>query len=62
MSPAVLSGFDVARGIMAGILLFGFVALWIWVYGAGRRTRYEAAARLPLEDEVQIDSQKRARS
>ena len=62
MSPAWLSGFGVARGIMAGVLLFGFVALWIWVYGAGRRKRYEAAARLPLEDDVQTVSAKGTRS
>ncbi len=62
MSAAMLSGFGVARGIMAGILLIGFVALWIWVYGAGRRARYEAASQLPLEDDVQIDPEKRARS
>ncbi len=62
MSAAWLSGFDVARGVMAGILLFGFFALWIWVYGAGRRSRYEAASRLPLEDEVQTVSAKGTRS
>jgi len=39
------------RGAMAGILLLMFVGLWIWVFGSRRRATFEAAARLPLEED-----------
>ncbi len=39
------------RGVMAGILLVMFVGLWIWVFGRGQRAAFEAASRLPLEED-----------
>jgi cbb3-type cytochrome oxidase subunit 3 len=39
------------RGTMAGILLLMFIGLWVWVYGSRRRTMFETAARLPLEED-----------
>jgi cytochrome c oxidase cbb3-type subunit 4 len=39
------------RGVMAGILLVMFVGLWIWVFGRRRQAAFEAAARLPLEED-----------
>jgi cbb3-type cytochrome oxidase subunit 3 len=41
----------IVRGLMAGVLLAMFVGLWIWVYGAKRRSRFESASRLPLEED-----------
>ncbi len=39
------------RGAMAGILLVMFVGLWVWVFGSRQRAAFEAAARLPLEED-----------
>ena len=39
------------RGVMAGVLLLMFIGLWVWVFGSRRRATFEAAARLPLEED-----------
>lgn len=38
-------------GIMAGVLLLLFTLICAWAYSARRKPRYEAAARLPLEED-----------
>jgi cytochrome c oxidase cbb3-type subunit 4 len=42
---------DTFRGIMTAVLLGLFVWLVIWAYSKARRADFDAAARLPLEDE-----------
>ena len=54
MSPAMMAGTGIVRGVVAGVLLVAFIALWISVYSARRRTGFEVAARLPLEDDVYL--------
>ncbi|MBS0421261.1 MAG: cbb3-type cytochrome c oxidase subunit 3 [Proteobacteria bacterium] len=44
------------RGVMAGTLLLMFVGLWIWVFGKRQRAGFEAAARLPLEEDRSGDA------
>jgi len=40
------------RGLMTALLMLAFTGLVIWAY-SGRRTRdFDAAARLPLEDDL----------
>jgi len=39
------------RGAMAGVLLVMFVGLWVWVFNSKRRSGFESAARLPLEED-----------
>jgi cytochrome c oxidase cbb3-type subunit IV len=39
------------RGIVTAVLLVSFVWLVAWAYSTSRRASFEAAARLPLEDE-----------
>jgi cytochrome c oxidase cbb3-type subunit IV len=39
------------RGIVTGVLLVLFISLIAWAWSKGRRADFEAAARLPLEDE-----------
>jgi cytochrome c oxidase cbb3-type subunit 4 len=51
MSPQVLAGTGVLRGVVAGVLLVAFLALWVWAYSGRRRSTFEAAARLPFEDD-----------
>lgn len=38
-------------GIVTGILLVLFVGGWIWVWRPARKAEFDAAARLPLDDE-----------
>jgi cytochrome c oxidase cbb3-type subunit IV len=42
---------DTFRGIMTAILLGLFVWLVVWAYSKARRPDFDAAARLPLEDD-----------
>ena len=38
-------------GVSTTVLLATFVGGWIWAWRPGQRAAFEAAARLPLEDE-----------
>jgi cytochrome c oxidase cbb3-type subunit 4 len=44
MSSAVLSG------IMTGILIVLFVGVWVWAWSERRKSSFDAAARIPLDD------------
>ena len=39
-------------GIIAGTLLVLFMAGWVWAWRPARKAEFDAAARLPLEDEA----------
>ena len=43
---------NVFRGIVTGVLLGLFIWLTIWAWGKPRKQAFDAAARLPLEDDV----------
>lgn len=51
MSPAMLAGTGILSGVVAGILLAAFLAVWLWAYSARRRAAFDAVAQLPLEDD-----------
>ena len=51
MSHEMEAWAGVVRGVMAGTLLLMFLGLWVWVFSRRQRTRFEAAARLPLEED-----------
>jgi cytochrome c oxidase cbb3-type subunit IV len=51
MSPEILAATGVVRGIVAGVLLVAFTALWAWAYSQRRRTTFDALSQLPLEDD-----------
>lgn len=51
MSQELEAVTGLVRGLMAGILLVMFIGLWVWVFGRKRRAGFEAAARLPLEED-----------
>lgn len=38
-------------GIITAVLLVLFIGGWIWVWRPARRQEFDAAARLPLEDD-----------
>ena len=38
-------------GIVSAVLLASFVAGWIWAWRPSRRAAFDAAARLPLDDD-----------
>jgi len=38
-------------GIVTGILLVLFVAGWIWAWRPARKAEFDAAARMPLNDD-----------
>jgi cytochrome c oxidase cbb3-type subunit 4 len=52
MSPAMIAGTGILRGVVAGVLLIAFLALWAWAYSGRRRPAFEAAAQMPLEDDA----------
>jgi cytochrome c oxidase cbb3-type subunit IV len=52
MSPEMLANTGVARGVVAGVLLVAFIGLFFWCYNARRRPLFDAAARIPLEDDT----------
>ena len=41
-----------ASGIAAAVLLVLFIGICLWAYSARRRPRYDAAAQLPLEEDL----------
>lgn len=40
-------------GLVTAFLLLAFIVGWVWAFSAKRKSEFEAAARLPLEDQVQ---------
>jgi cytochrome c oxidase cbb3-type subunit 4 len=43
----------IVRGLITLILLAAFIALTIWVWSRRNQSAFEAAARLPLDDDMQ---------
>ena len=39
-------------GVLSAVLLVLFVGGWIWIWRPSRRAVFEAAGRMPLEDDV----------
>lgn len=52
MSPEMMAGTGILRGVVAAVLLVGFISLWLWVYSGRRRAMFDRAALLPLEDDT----------
>ena len=52
MSPEMLAGTGILRGVVAAILLVAFLSLWLWAFSARRRAMFASAAQLPLEDDT----------
>jgi cytochrome c oxidase cbb3-type subunit IV len=46
---------DTIRGIITLILLLAFLALTIWIASGRNKHRFDAAARLPLEEDLTPD-------
>ncbi|MGD8340059.1 MAG: cbb3-type cytochrome c oxidase subunit 3 [Gammaproteobacteria bacterium] len=42
------------RGLLTLILMILFIALVFWAYSRGRKEDFEAAARLPLDDDDRL--------
>lgn len=51
MSTELQTTVDLVRGVTAGVLLTMFVGLWVWAFAAKRRSGFEVASRLPLEED-----------
>jgi cytochrome c oxidase cbb3-type subunit 4 len=45
---------NVFRGIVTGVLLGLFIWMVIWAWSSQRKSGFDAAARLPLEDEQRL--------
>ncbi|MGY6519840.1 MAG: cbb3-type cytochrome oxidase subunit 3 [Lysobacteraceae bacterium] len=39
------------NGIITAALIVAFIGAWIWAFSAKRKTDFEEASRLPLEDD-----------
>ena len=46
---------DTFRGVVTGVLLVLFLWLVAWAWSRARRKDFDAAARLPLEDDQKHD-------
>ena len=46
------------RGLLTAVLLFSFIALWIWAWSSRRKADFEAQAALPLEEDQYISNNK----
>ena len=46
------------RGIVTGVLLVLFLSLVVWAWSKRRRADFEAAARLPLEEEPDLHEER----
>jgi cytochrome c oxidase cbb3-type subunit IV len=55
MSPDTEIATGVLRGIVAGVLFAAFLLLWLWAYSARRKPGFDAASRLPLEEDSAED-------
>ena len=42
---------NVLSSVVTVVWFFAFLALWLWAWSRRRRADYEAAARLPLEED-----------
>ncbi len=41
-------------GIVTAILLVLFVGVWVWAYSSRRKEQFGQAARMPLEEDVEV--------
>ena len=48
-----MDGFDInlARGAVLVLLIIAFVAIWAWAWSRKRKPVFDAASRLPLEED-----------
>jgi cbb3-type cytochrome oxidase subunit 3 len=51
MSPEMLAGTGILRGVIAAVLLVAFLALWASAFSSRRRATFQKIAQLPLEDD-----------
>ena len=42
----------IISGVVTAFLIVTFIGGWIWAWSAKRKPEFDAAARLPLEDEA----------
>jgi cytochrome c oxidase cbb3-type subunit 4 len=43
---------NLMRSVITTVLFVAFIGIVLWAWGKGRRADFEAAARLPLEDDL----------
>lgn len=43
---------NMMRSVITAVLFVVFIGIVLWAWGKGRRADFEAAARLPLEDDL----------
>ena len=46
-------------GIVSAVLLASFVGGWIWAWRPARRAAFDAAARLPLDEDATVHNGER---
>ena len=42
---------NIVRGAILLVLIFAFLGLWIWAWSKKRKASFDAASRLPLEED-----------
>ncbi len=53
MAPEI----NIVRGILTLVLMLAFITLVVWLYGKRHKHTFDQAARLPLEDDSQVEQQ-----
>ena len=48
-------------GVFTVITMLSFIGIWVWVWNGRHRTKYDALARMPMEDDsIEDDEETRA--
>lgn len=50
------------RGVFTLIMLLLFVGIWAWAWSGRRKADFDAASRLPLEQDGEVDEEPTGRS
>lgn len=45
----------VINGVITGVLLILFVALWVWAWSSRNKEAFDELAKLPLEEEQSVN-------
>ncbi len=45
----------VINGVMTGVLLILFIAIWVWAWSSRNKTAFDELSKLPLEEDSSVN-------